>query len=219
MIHSLHPLGQEGAGLPGAFIRGQFETSPENRLVHPYFFCLDPPRRRWTQKPPGQERYQRDPRAAMLKAFMGGGWGRGGAAVTRIRMAPAESEWPISQWQPKAGPARRPSLSEASVLPARKKPSLGASLPTFPSPSGSSRTQASVFLGSPKPNPSPQGYTSRSQIKIPPWPNSDLQVKFYPLPDKDHPKDFLGQETTETIALAGKWFWHEMKIVQASPPP
>lgn len=121
MIHSLHTLGQEGAGLPGAFIRGQFEASPENRLVHPYVFCLDPPRRRWTQKPPGQERYQRDPRAAMLKAFMGGGWGRGGAAETRIRMAPAESEWPISQWQPKAGPARRPSLSQASLLPARKK--------------------------------------------------------------------------------------------------
>ena len=95
---------------PRAFIRGQFETSPENRLQHPCFFCLDPPRRPWTQKSAGQECYQHDPRAAMLKALMGGGGGGGGAAENRIRMVPAESEWPISPTQPKAGTAGGPAF-------------------------------------------------------------------------------------------------------------
>lgn len=39
-----------------------------------------------------------------------------------------------------------------------------------------------------------------------PRPHSDLPVKFYPLPDKDQPKDFLGQETTETMPLLENGF-------------
>lgn len=155
----------------------------------------------------------------MQKVLMEGG----GTAETRIRMAPTESEWPISRWHPKAIPQRGPSPAPALLQQAKKEKKarifLGRQPPHFHRSARDQQNVGECFPQLTKAKSFSPGLHIKEPDQNPPWPNSDLQVKFYPLPDKNQPKDFLGHETTETIGLASKWFWHEMKIVQASPPP
>lgn len=98
----------------GAFVRGQFESSP---------------RTGWSTQATSVWTFQEAPRSGMLsvrpqsckaKSINGWGLGGGGAAEARIRMVPAESEWPISPKPvPQGGPARKKPLWEPASPPSQ----------------------------------------------------------------------------------------------------
>lgn len=120
---------------------------------------LDSPKEAPAQKPSGQEFHGRTPLSCNAKSVNGWGWGRGGeAAETRIRMVPAESEWPISMPHPTTDLQEVQPNKVSLPQPRKAKPKnpIRKAVSVSPNPPGTSEMPSECFPSFPNQTPRPQ---------------------------------------------------------------